>query len=168
MEERIVCPHCNLNDKIEKVSAIVSSQSHQISSYPYQVGAPTHQVSELAQSLMPPKKPEQKGLTKPDFYYRILILGFIGICPILLALSGDQTGSNLLLGLGALAFTVFYYLSSQDKLKKGEIEHKEAVNKWNDASVKWEHLFYCYRDDIVFNPIDNKTASPKDITQLYD
>ena len=197
MEVKIVCPNCVLSDKIEKVSALVDSQTHQTSTYSNQEYIRTDQVSVLAQLLMPPQKPELKvratgaiigphrksSLGELGFYFNILMFGIIGIVCILASflivvismLHEDGRLVYLLLGcipflfgLGILGFTAYYYHSSQEKLKKAETDYNEAIHKWNDLMKKWEQLFYCHRDGIVFNPVDKKIASPRNINQLYD
>jgi hypothetical protein len=40
-------------------------------------------------------------------------------------------------------------------------QHKVALRKWEHASRRWQTLYYCYRDDIVFAPGENDYSIPE-------
>jgi predicted RNA-binding Zn-ribbon protein involved in translation (DUF1610 family) len=86
LESYARCPVCNRNDKAEKVSAILRSQTQNVQSVTYEesvhyekvgnkmqpvitkvpVPLETSQISELARQLIPPEKPKQNPLPDAD------------------------------------------------------------------------------------------------------
>jgi len=49
----------------------------------------------------------------------------------------------------------FFEKRELDKKRK-EIEYNRALERWGNAMKRWEHLYYCYRDDCVFIIGENK------------
>ncbi len=117
------CPRCGRNDRAEKVSAIMSSQTQNISSSEIQTrvvmnpyGQPVYQQvavpkvvtqsSELAKKLKPPEKPKLYPQPVPKIYPRrksntaltfgiiFLVMAFLGLIFTVIALSTSMFGAN--------------------------------------------------------------------------
>jgi hypothetical protein len=58
-------------------------------------------------------------------------------------------------GVGAVAVVVGETKSSERKQDAGQAE----LARWQVAMAKWEALYYCFRDDVVFFP-DSPAAIP--------
>ncbi len=181
------CPNCNRNDRVEKVSAILSGQTHTVtgtrpvtdvytdsegkvrSSTSYE-SYTTTQTSVLAQRLSPPLKPSAGGTCGSVIVtlFLVVVAGPIMIFQIGLPIAFlDSGGSQLICAfpafiVGALliwAGVKFYQKSSADYKKR--VAQLEAVDlpRWGHAMERWNKLYYCYRDDVVFIPGDGKSAT---------
>jgi len=79
------------------------------------------------------------------------------------------------LGLG-LGLGVLIFLFGLNQLPKSKKEHQTRQNlqrakimAWQNAMLKWEQLYYCGRDDLVFDPPRRITMSADQIwTYVYD
>ena len=198
------CPKCAKNDKVEKVSAIVARETHEIrgtsiesETYTdkdgktryrsYSVPYSGTQMSVLAQRLSPPEKPEM------GFNWRGCIGVVLVLCGVLsLAVSGCQVGFGLLtvpisegassgelfnfssiLGILLLPGAILYILlgaflikSSANSRKKRSTKLREVdIPQWEYAMRRWNQLYYCARDDILFIPGENKAVP---VTQMNE
>ncbi len=212
------CPQCHQNDKVEKVSAIVASQTHQLdgttvstNSYQDKDGkwhTSTHnvpfsgfQTSGLAQRLSPPTKPVRKssswvslaiigyialagccicsstgflpiipmGLALPvlPFTYisrgisnndnEALVLGVVGLVVEIVIVLVAVMGLILFIKIGVPKIKKYSSRKKEEKRQK-ELEVQAALKKWEHAMQKWSKLYYCFRDDSVFIPGDNKSV----------
>jgi predicted RNA-binding Zn-ribbon protein involved in translation (DUF1610 family) len=217
LESYARCPVCNRNDKAEKVSAILRSQTQNVQSVAYEehvhyekvgskmqpvttkVAVPleTSQVSELARQLIPPGKPELKPL--PDTMIRTKRYSIIfGIVSLLMGLGLGALGTFalasflfsgkgvdefgliqvfglclLLLGpmLIGISAVLFFLVAPREKasieakkalVQKGveevEAENERNLEHWQNATQRWDKLYYCGRDDCVFMPGENTHA----------
>lgn len=123
------CPRCGRNDRAEKVSAIMSSQTQKISSSELQTrvvmnqyGQPVYQQvavpkvltqsSELAKKLKPPEKPKlypqpvprplpnQNSNASLTYGIILLVIAFLGLIFTVIFFSTDSFGANVLLLCG--------------------------------------------------------------------
>ena len=145
------CPTCGQVDKVQKVSIIAEGdvvQHHsEYGNYTY----PTN----LANSLARPSEPKDStaggcGITLGILF---LIMGVAGLADrntagTMLAFSVLSLGGGLLLSI--LAF----FTNSRDKKK-----YKEMLDHWPKADERWTQLYYCHRDDVIFNPYDSERVS---------
>jgi len=182
--DAIVCPKCGHYDKIEKVSAIISHQtrtrteqelrtethtdfdgkSHTSTySVPYDVVEST----DLVKYLRLPPKPEAKR--RGCLVAIILILVGIGFGSILYSIVLQQLIGDVqridttisisdLIKCGLLILVLgMIFLSVR---AKDASEVREETPHWEHAMHRQEKAYYCYRDDIVFIPVeDNRYAS---------
>jgi hypothetical protein len=53
------------------------------------------------------------------------------------------------------------------KRKKHQIKENYRVAYelpiWQKAKSKWDSLYYCYRDDLIFDPTNNSSFAPNQI-----
>jgi len=169
------CPKCGRNDRVEKVTSVIRSQSS---------------VSSLIHSLSPPKKPNIKyprviPLEKRNLVFifgTILIIpfGFLFFsclfCGVLFDIDREETflfsselGTLIILSLPmiiGIILIIIYFAGREktkeinDKIMKQNVIEKESCEKenqrlqreWQLALDIWEKLYYCYRDDVIFLP----------------
>jgi hypothetical protein len=89
---------------------------------------------------------------------------------------GLWSSKNYLLGVPITCLFVWLLVlmfKERNKEKKKvikEIEDKYAVDKSlrDMAMVKWNRLYYCHRDGIVFDPETGKTSEPTHIQELIN
>lgn len=173
MDSKTVCPKCGQSDKIEKVSAVVKSQ--------VQMRGSGIQATALAAALAPPPEPELKVrasgaimgpqrkscLGETGFWTNVVLLAGVGLLFTWWGLSDGVFSFTSLFGIALLVFAGFYYYSSQRKLQGAEAVHADATADWKRKMQMWDELYYCYRDDVVFNPRTGRSAAPSNIETLY-
>lgn len=166
------CPQCRRMDAIQKVSAIVqggvstTNVNYESSHGLYKVSTTATGESRtiLAQRLAPPPKPE--GESTPDMY-----LAAFGI----LVLTGLVFWITSSAGIGPAcisAFIVFMLLAIPGAIweqGKAKARLNAKLPTWEQAIKNWNRLYYCARDDIVFDPENNSFASSSQApTFLYE
>jgi hypothetical protein len=169
------------------------SQGH---AYSRTVNVPvqTIQASDLARKLAPPPPPT-KPASRPIVILLLfaIILAVAGVCGFMLAITGftsfysyDQTGaisSSIIMTLimtlvcgfvpflaSAGMFVLWHSLrkKEQDRIRQEQSAINDANLKWQQARSRWEILYYCGRDDIVFIPGEKTSATVADmIAYLY-
>ena len=184
-DQDILCPKCHLADRIRAVSAIVregtttseGTAQVYVADNPGWTPAPYSgtQISGRAKDLALPSKPELPSTT----WFRLAnIIGLLffacGCIPavafIFLRGQIDYTLTmrdiiimvpSLIIGLVILGGTYFAFSNEKRKLQ-------ERLDRWKDANKKWNQLYYCERDDILFNPSEKeKRVIPVTEMQKY-
>jgi hypothetical protein len=130
------CPRCDMIDDVQKASGMPSGQ------------------------LSPPAQPQLERASNANATIAVGGLALIVLCAflpaIVLAGLANQTGivvAGLLvaLAISALAMTVpaLQARASDERAKAvWQVEH----TRWEAAMEKWDELYYCWRDDVVFIP----------------
>lgn len=177
----LACPVCNRDDRVMKVSSIVSGGTHEISGGGYTtqtyvdskgktrydshyVPMSGTQQSALAGQLSPPPKPETGWNT-----CGLIVLAsgvWFGIWAMLLFgfTSGNAIPGLVLIGIG---ITVYVLTEMSRQGKVNQIEQVE-VPKWEKAIQRWNKLYYCHRDDVLFVPEEGIAISKSQMYQyLY-
>lgn len=168
------CPICRKNDQVEKISAIYSRDTHQISgsttstnTYVDKDGYTHHethdnpfsgtQQSNLASYLTPPPQPKVEGAC---FRYLLLFpAGLIFLGGLVTIGQGFVLGDFhplaflltfvfLLIPSGLVVFWVI--ISGRKKKKESERQYQSEMPRWNKAMSCWQQTYYCHRDDVVF------------------
>jgi hypothetical protein len=178
--KNIVCPQCSKDDRIEKLSAIVSAGVQAMGGEV--VGAGSLQgvmVSKQATRLAPPAEPKKpQGL-----HWFIWVVGLLvvvacgGTGSLVTAFSaiaessarnpGLATGFSSLITCGfPLAVFVGLFILHNNLKKKDISRHEVEFAAWQAKMSVWDKLYYCARDDIVFDPEIGETAKPESIATL--
>ena len=139
-------------------------------------------ITELANMLSPPPTPEK--YTTPALYIIFpiiaVILAIVLFCSIGMALVfimttmvtqliGQSDASDVigLIIVGFLCFTPIpllvasLFFIDRNQRVNSEKKYKEYKPAWDRAIKRWERLYYCYRDDIIFDPKYGDTCPPK-------
>lgn len=194
---KTLCPVCDKDDKVEKVTAIVPRDTYEevvprTEEYTdreerwrsYTTYETITRMSILAQRLSPPPKPGPKGFSCVLVALGIFMAGYLGVfiglgglflaVPMLLLMGGEiffPLGilsapcflGTAIVGLG-LGFLIFHAKSKHDKKERERVAHEEPL--WREAMKRWERLYYCQRDDIVFDPEMRDTCQPQAIREF--
>jgi predicted RNA-binding Zn-ribbon protein involved in translation (DUF1610 family) len=222
------CPQCGRNDKSEKVTAVIGSQSQEISGleqknevfidgqgrqqvFTHSVPFTRKQISILGQRLTPPAEPQFgpvlqaqgiNSVNKPSSTGGILaitggaILLIVSACSLLGGISIFVSSSDaqatdaammaivglavsiltFLVGAAAIALGIFLVVRSgkkkhaqmaefQRKAQEELMERQRIQSAWESALKRWNQLYYCGRDDCVFIPGENTSASLSDLKE---
>ena len=169
---KIVCPECEKDDMVQKVSAIysggVSTTNYQ---QPVAVQTDSGMIygnvdktavskTDLAKRLAPPTEPQPQSAG--CLFWMVIGCLFIGFMGLMVASGGDYT---LLIGsIGVIGFCFYYYKSYYIPFNK---MYKDKLKpEWDKAKQKWPDLYYCYRNDCVFDPSTGKSVPPERKSEL--
>jgi hypothetical protein len=153
-EPTIYCPSCG-SDKVIKVSVAHENES-----------------SSQKEELSPPRRPELPGAhsfnneayeSLPLRAKAILILSFSLVFLAVLPLNSlavkifpESSIPQLILGLLMVGVWIIIYLRLlkpyRERLAKEYESNQPGI--WQNAMDKWQKLYYCERDDLVFDPED--------------
>ena len=165
MSTSFLCPVCGKDDAIQKVSAIVASgrasgtlsgpsggAAYVGGKWGITGGYTTlsgSMATELAQKLAPPSEPSRgRGVLAS------LFIGG-GIFEIVIALSTEEIW---ILPIGIVTIAIGAILLILYFKEKPKIEERFVK-----AKSKWARLYYCFRDDIVFDPQTGETCHPDNL-----
>jgi hypothetical protein len=59
---------------------------------------------------------------------------------------------------------VSYY--AFQRVVRGDAETTRLLPAWDRATARWRTLYYCSRDDVVFDPATNKVMSDEELDQI--
>jgi hypothetical protein len=149
--QKTACPVCNQADQVKTMQAA------------YNTG-----VARCA----PPDMPTR---TIPMTKYIVTCAVIVGACVfcIIVFIGGlensmPQTYQMILASLtllsiiGALSTS---YVAFQ-KVVKGDNEAQALFPAWDKATAEWKKLYYCSRDDVVFNPETHQTITNEQLANI--
>lgn len=154
----VVCPRCNSQDMIQKASAVYSSGvgtgsfAGPTTAVTYSngkmgvaggyVSGTSHSISDSARKCAPPIKP-----IEPKLPFKVWLGIFIILCA-LCSLSLDAGGYAL------IPFSIDLLLIILGSSHKSNLDKKypELLANYQHELEIWNKLYYCHRDDILFNP----------------
>ena len=168
----IVCPKCNKDDKITKVSSVFTNGVRAESSSGPGIGiglvggkigiglggssSSGISVSQMSMRLRPPDLPKRMGAIK------ILLISAL-VYGVLFCLVATLDSSGI---LGFIAFPlpiiVAIVLFRQDSKS-----YAEKMDHYSYLKSQWDNLYYCERDDIVFRPGQNNFQTPDQLQTSY-
>ncbi len=171
---KVVCPRCEKDDQVQKVTAIVTSGTS-VTDYTtdsYTIGGGVAvSTTQLADRLRPPEQPKSKTLKQWGCLGTFLVLacgaisGFttlVVIPPVTSTFLNFWMKPEISCIIGVIPpllipfFIAFY---EAQKTKKNTPIWKRKIHNWNQ-------LYYCYRDDCVFDPRTNKHTSPENMSKM--
>ena len=164
-EDSNTCPICHSSDRIEKASSVVR-QGTGLVVLPNVTG--THPfLSGLAQALSPPSPP--KAATYQDAVVNTIGSWLIGAL-VLLTISGlrsigylgiPDAPADLAMAVTLAWFGLAIPLISFLKTAREEKKAQEWLPRYEQARARWENVYYCSRDDVVFLLHDGTTERPE-------
>jgi hypothetical protein len=149
---KVVCPKCEKDDQIQKVTSIVTGG---ISTTTYG-GNTAVSMTNLASRLSPPKN--SKLVNGFGMWFITWIIA-LALCGFILSLFIEPITAWI---IGGIVSGVFVWWGHGDEVKKHDEFEKELQSKMKN----YGELYYCYRDDCVFDPNTNKTAPPENLEHL--
>jgi len=142
------CPVCNRIDAVQKLSAIVAGgQINKVGAYTTTPAAATKLAEELAPPKVPPYYEGCSCLFLLSFV--LFVIGAVGIDHILWA---EHTDFPWVYPLLIVIGTYLAYRAIMSFKRARQWAREEWKPKHQAALKKWKRLYYCARDDIVFDP----------------
>lgn len=188
----IVCPFCERNDQLMKVSSIVDYGTHKISgqtetwkSGDYSILSGEYdgghwesvpisgiQRSELARKLALPEHPTKPSITFGTCFNFVLLFT---IFPTVVSLFGlfvswgtgkyQQTVSSIALRV-AIGIPVVCLIIYIVWFIVGRLKYSEEKPIWDRAWHVWNRLYFCFRDNKVYDPETGATLDPHNINKF--
>ena len=143
--QQVLCPVCHQADQVKKASAA------------YESG-----VTRLAPPKMPVANVPMMGFVTIGFF-----LVMIGVFFILILSGTNGYGSwptavqiiQVTLTIIAIVVALVLSLIALLRVVKGDMQSQKYLPAYDEALAKWNSLYYCKRDNVVFDPQTHKTIS---------
>lgn len=178
-----VCPVCKKDDRITKISAIYSggyssgsyqgpstslstslNDGHSYVSGGYSTLTGSSQTM-LSRKLAPPPKPVPQKKGGCGFTLVIVFLVSIGFLGLISGMVADDPLYGLITFFVALLLLMIPISIRVSANSKEEDRIEELLPIWENAMRLWQKLYYCQKDDCVFNP---ETGEYFSVDGLYD
>ena len=145
------CPTCGQVDMVRKVSVIAEGD---VTQHHSEYGTYTY-PTDLAKSLARPSEPKYSTAGGCGIALGILFLA-MGVAGLADRNTSGMVLSFLVISLvgGLLLCILAFATNSRDKKK-----YKDMLARWPKADERWTQLYYCRRDDVIFNPYDSESVS---------
>jgi hypothetical protein len=140
-------------------------------------------ISKLSKKLAPPSYPKKKSFG--CFKLFIIFIGSIftiglgllaGMGVAMSETPGIATEPRLSKGLGIFLIIILFFcfvltwvligFLFKRRQNKIDIEFQSTLKLYNSHYSRWNKLYYCFRDDIVFDPETNEYAPADKISNL--
>jgi len=143
------CPVCHQADSVKTTQAAYAS------------GVPR---------CAPPDMPTRNISMLPYIGAGVVLIGILVFILIALVVSGGMAASfmGIFLGLtvvciiGVLALSFYAF----QRVVQGDVETTLQFPAWDNATATWRSLYYCSRDDIVFDPKARKVITNEQLAAL--
>lgn len=149
--QKPICPVCQQADQVKTMQAAYSTG-----------------VTRCA----PPDMPTRNiSMMKPLVISGVLV----GICVFLIVtfIGGLENGVPRILQLILAAITLIFIISALvnsymafQRIVRGDNEAALLYPAWDKATATWRNLYYCSRDNIVFDPKTNTEVSNNQLASL--
>jgi hypothetical protein len=166
------CPVCGQIDQVQKVSAIVAGQTQHVSGVGYDGSYSGTQVSTLARKLEAPHQPSP-GIQGKLIWMSWAVLGIffgsvaIGSCNTLVSsATQDPVGIYVYGSLFLLALVACIYGVRKQNASNADFE-RTKLPQWKHKMKRWNQLYYCYRDDVVYIPGEASVPVSRMMEYLY-
>lgn len=155
------CPICKKDDQIQKASSVYSSgigtgsfsgPAASVNYYNGKVGVgagfvagTSHSITDVSRKCAPPIKPTPPATSLSTILGSVVIaFGFLtSIC-------ADEYAPIWITGW-VIVGIIFVAVGINQKKSK-DAEYSEKLKVYNSEITEWNQLYYCHRDDVMFNP----------------
>jgi hypothetical protein len=149
ISQKPVCPVCNRSDQVKKLQAA------------YEAGV---------ESLAPPTLPVGTVSMIKYMIAAMLLVG-VGVFFIFVLIGSESTGEaanlvQVIITLVAIVVALVLSLMAFLRVVKGDNESTRYLPAYDRAMEQYGRLYYCRRDNVVFDPETNKVLSDADLRSL--
>jgi hypothetical protein len=147
----VTCPQCMQSDQVKKISEWVEQDSS----------------NNVARQFIPRSQPEAPspfpGLNTGLGCLGIIFFGAVFFFSV-------QVGSTVAIIIFGVFFALFVvaFTAAYLRGRRARQAYIQAMITWQDEIERWKQLYYCNRDDIVFNPESKLTSSAQDWQTLIE
>lgn len=177
MSDEVLCPQCNHFDAVFKASTLYE-YGFSIEKYERVIPPPPGTKwpilikqeeqtvqNALSKKLSPPQKPKPAYITGGMIIVTIVVW-IVVACTILPIFNGNSQSTTCIVGLGWILYLglLIWWFLSHKKSEDNRVE--KLMPDWSRAMERWNRLYYCSRDDLVFDPSDGSSAPASQMDQL--
>lgn len=170
-----ICPVCGKDDVVQKVSSVVSNGISD-GYYSRYSGRYSHlhetSATNLARQLVPPSPPDKRPILG-HCINALMLVGFTALCLFifLASISGFLEGptdntlisTSFVVTLASLVFTILTLNKIQVIIRQNKYEYPKRVEEWQRQMAKYDRLYFCHRDDVVFDMESRRFTAPKNL-----
>src|SRR5689334_7125940 len=119
----------------------------------------------------PPEMPTRNIHMMPYIGAGVVLIGILVFIITAIVVSGGMAASFMgiflslavvcIIGVLALSFYAF------QRVVKGDVETTLQFPAWDRATATWRSLYYCSRDDVVFDPKAGKVVTNEQLAALH-
>lgn len=173
----VICPVCHKDDMLRKVASIAASGTASTVAQGQSLGFAGDDLAvistrtsgksqtQLSIQLSPPSKPEYVT-TGRLFWLLPLMLGPLSLFFTLSIDSLEAGGGNLLCYAPSIIITGIGLVSYRSFRREKKLFEDEEIPLWEQSISKWKKLYYCGRDDIVFDPSTGRYVDSENMNWL--
>ena len=183
MKGSVICPICGESDQVEKVSTVYllgiglkrrisedKAQAAPASINPLYLGMPAEELRELSRKLAPPSA-GKLGFTRP-VHPDVFVLTFSLILPFFLFGIYTSQRNVLLPMLVFLAVFAACYVWKRKSMiaryERQQNERQDAEKRTKHGVENWLKLYYCLKDDGVFEKGSQEVTPTINIAHLLN
>jgi hypothetical protein len=149
LSQKPSCPVCNRADQVKRLQAA------------YEAGV---------ERFSPPSIPTSTVSMLRSMVAAILLVG-IGVFFIFVFIGSGGTGDatnliQVIVTLVAIVVALILSLVAFLRVVRGDAESQQYLPAYDRALENYNRLYYCARDNVVFDPQTNKTLTDADLTAL--
>ena len=179
MPPEIICPECGLADQVEKVSSlylvgIELQRSKRAAPGAEEPSGPVSRAVEILlarQQAQPRVEPLRRKLAPPSsgkpttmrpIHPDLAVLAFSLIAPVFLygILASQPEMLLVVLALLALCYGLYFWQRRRllGRFEAEQARQKQAALRVAQAVERWMQLYYCAREELVFDPKSGESA----------
>lgn len=147
--QKPVCPVCHKSDQVKKLQAAYEAGVQRFAP----PSMPAGRIS-MAKSMV-----IGMGLVFLGSFF-IIVLSVTGVLDFTVELI------QVLLTLAAIVATLVISFIAFQRVVQGDLASQQLYPAWDRALANWHRLYYCSRDDVVFDPKEGKAISDKALQTL--
>jgi hypothetical protein len=118
----------------------------------------------------PPDMPTRNIAMMPYIGAGVVLIGILVFIITAIVVSGGMAASfmGIFLGLAIVCIICVLALSfyAFQRVVKGDVETTLQFPAWDSATATWRSLYYCSRDDVVFDPKAEKVVTNEQLAIL--
>ncbi len=141
------CPVCHKPDQVQKILGAYESGVDRLAPPPM----PGKQISMMSSMMV------GIGVVGVAVFFIIVVLG-----------SDSVSWLQVFLTFACILTALILSFISFQKVVRGDLETQGQLPAWDKAMATYRHLCYCRRDDIVFDPTQNKVVSGEALHALQN
>lgn len=142
---KILCPVCHRADQVQRIQGAFDSG---------------------VERLAPPPMPVRQ-ISMMKYIFPLVVLIGIAVFFIIVLLGNDSTSLfQVIVTLLIIVFTLATSFYSFQRVLRGDEESQKLLPAWDEAMSRWQTLYYCRRNDVVFDPVQDKVISNEELASL--
>ncbi|HET8912392.1 MAG TPA: hypothetical protein VFN23_13055 [Ktedonobacteraceae bacterium] len=142
---KILCPVCHRADKVQRIQGAFDSG---------------------VQRLAPPPMPVRQVSMMKFIFPLVVVLGIAVFFIIVLLGNASTSWFQVVITLAIIVATLATSFYAFQRVLRGDQESEKLLPAWDESMARWQSLFYCRRDDVVFDATKEKVLSNEELASI--